>query len=134
MVGNKVDLPSRVIYTDDGRQLADHFGIVYVETSAKTRQGVDDAFYTLVREIRNYVRKTLIALHISLHILNYSYHYLHKIITISFLHANIVFIYMLIMMFVIALHFIILYIQQKIYSLNCIWLFIVASYCKIIIS
>lgn len=55
MVGNKVDLQSRAVYTDDGRQLADHFGIVYVETSAKTRQGVDDAFYTLVREIRKYV-------------------------------------------------------------------------------
>ena len=27
----------------------------YIETSAKTRQGVDDAFYTLVREIRHWV-------------------------------------------------------------------------------
>lgn len=57
LVGNKVDLQSRAVYTDDGRQLADHFGIVYVETSAKTRQGVDDAFYTLVREIRKYKDK-----------------------------------------------------------------------------
>jgi len=27
----------------------------YIETSAKTRQGIDDAFYTLVREIRHWV-------------------------------------------------------------------------------
>ena len=27
----------------------------YIETSAKTRQGADDAFYTLVREIRHWV-------------------------------------------------------------------------------
>ncbi|XP_014383730.1 PREDICTED: histone-lysine N-methyltransferase SMYD3 [Myotis brandtii] len=30
------------------------YGIPYIETSAKTRQGVEDAFYTLVREIRQH--------------------------------------------------------------------------------
>ena len=29
-----------------------NYGIPFIETSAKTRMGVDDAFYTLVREIR----------------------------------------------------------------------------------
>jgi len=38
-----------------GKMLAESYLIPYVETSAKTRQGVDDAFYTLVREIRKYV-------------------------------------------------------------------------------
>lgn len=33
-------------------QVAKQYGIPFVETSAKTRMGVDDAFYTLVREIR----------------------------------------------------------------------------------
>lgn len=33
-------------------QVARQYGIPFVETSAKTRMGVDDAFYTLVREIR----------------------------------------------------------------------------------
>lgn len=33
-------------------QIARQYGIPFVETSAKTRMGVDDAFYTLVREIR----------------------------------------------------------------------------------
>lgn len=33
-------------------QVARQYGIPFVETSAKTRMGVDEAFYTLVREIR----------------------------------------------------------------------------------
>lgn len=32
--------------------MAKQYEIPFVETSAKTRMGVDDAFYTLVREIR----------------------------------------------------------------------------------
>lgn len=55
VVGNKVDLPSRTVETKQGKGKADSFLIPYIETSAKTRQGVDDAFYTLVREIRKYV-------------------------------------------------------------------------------
>ncbi|ELU17310.1 hypothetical protein CAPTEDRAFT_149194 [Capitella teleta] len=57
LVGNKVDLPSRTVDTKMGKMLADSYSIAYVETSAKTRQGVDDAFYTLVREIRKYKDK-----------------------------------------------------------------------------
>lgn len=33
-------------------ELAKSYGIPFIETSAKTRMGVDDTFYTLVREIR----------------------------------------------------------------------------------
>ena len=55
VVGNKVDLPMRTVDTKNGNQMADRYSIPYVETSAKTRLGVDDAFYTLVREIRKYV-------------------------------------------------------------------------------
>lgn len=40
---------SHIIFTT---QVAKQYGIPYIETSAKTRMGVDDAFYTLVREIR----------------------------------------------------------------------------------
>ena len=63
MVGNKCDLPTRsidmaqVILTCrqvlklmiKARDAAINYGIPFVETSAKTRMGVDDAFYTLVR-------------------------------------------------------------------------------------
>ena len=55
VVGNKVDLPTRTVETKQGKSLSDSYNIPYIETSAKTRQGVDDAFYTLVREIRKYV-------------------------------------------------------------------------------
>lgn len=52
LVGNKCDLPARVIESQKGHQLAESYGIPFVETSAKTRLGVDEAFHTLVREIR----------------------------------------------------------------------------------
>lgn len=55
VVGNKVDLQTRHVDAKLAKQAADMYGIPYVETSAKTRQGVDDAFYTLVREIRKHV-------------------------------------------------------------------------------
>ena len=40
MVGNKVDLPKRDVSTKHGNEKAASFGIPYVETSAKTKQGV----------------------------------------------------------------------------------------------
>lgn len=52
LVGNKCDLPSWAVDTNLAREVAKQYGILYIETSAKTRMGVDDAFYTLVREIR----------------------------------------------------------------------------------
>merc|ERR1712066_567592 len=52
MVGNKCDLPNRDVDMQQARDAATNYGIPFIETSAKTRMGVDDAFYTLVREIR----------------------------------------------------------------------------------
>ncbi|KAL5266485.1 hypothetical protein ACHWQZ_G003770 [Mnemiopsis leidyi] len=52
LVGNKLDLPHPAVDSTEANAKAKEFGIPYVETSAKTRQGVDDAFYTLVREIK----------------------------------------------------------------------------------
>lgn len=52
VVGNKCDLPTRAVEMSLAYEVARQYGIPFVETSAKTRQGVDDAFYTLVREIR----------------------------------------------------------------------------------
>ncbi|XP_062504447.1 GTPase KRas-like isoform X1 [Corticium candelabrum] len=54
LVGNKCDLPKREVDSKHAGQVAKGYGIPYVETSAKTRMGVDDAFYSLVREIRRY--------------------------------------------------------------------------------
>ncbi|KAE8622862.1 hypothetical protein XENTR_v10005417 [Xenopus tropicalis] len=59
LVGNKCDLPSRTVDTKQAQELARSYGIPFIETSAKTRQGVEDAFYTLVREIHQYRMKKL---------------------------------------------------------------------------
>lgn len=52
LVGNKCDLATRAVDMRAAEEVARSCGIPFVETSAKTRMGVDDAFYTLVREIR----------------------------------------------------------------------------------
>ncbi|KAG5340068.1 hypothetical protein C0989_002940, partial [Termitomyces sp. Mn162] len=44
-----------------GRDLAKHFGCKFIETSAKQRTNVDEAFSNLVREIRKYNRVNLSA-------------------------------------------------------------------------
>ena len=52
LVGNKCDLQIRNVAMGQAKEVAKNYGIPFIETSAKTRMGVDDAFYTLVREIR----------------------------------------------------------------------------------
>lgn len=52
LAANKCDLPKREVSSQDARDMARACGIPIVETSAKTRQGVEEAFFTLVREIR----------------------------------------------------------------------------------
>ena len=49
LVGNKSDLSTRSFDLQQGRDMATYYRIPYIETSAKTRKGVDNAFYTLVR-------------------------------------------------------------------------------------
>lgn len=46
----------RYALTIEGRDLAKHFGCKFIETSAKQRINVDEAFSNLVREIRKYNR------------------------------------------------------------------------------
>ncbi|KAL5457743.1 hypothetical protein EMCRGX_G035033 [Ephydatia muelleri] len=53
MVANKVDLPHRTVDQKLAEGYAKTHHMLYVETSAKTRQGVYDAFHMLVREIRH---------------------------------------------------------------------------------
>eukprot|EP00794_Sanderia_malayensis_P016885 gene16885-18591_t len=52
LAANKCDLPKREVTSQDARAVAKDYGIPIIETSAKTRQGVEEAFFTLVREIR----------------------------------------------------------------------------------
>jgi len=54
LVGNKCDLESlRQTTTEEGQQLAAKLHCQFKEASAKTRVNVEEAFYDLVREIRN---------------------------------------------------------------------------------
>ena len=57
LVGNKCDLPTRNMDMGQAKDVAKSYSIPFIETSAKTTMGVDDAFYTLVREIRKDVSK-----------------------------------------------------------------------------
>ncbi|XP_051817137.1 GTPase NRas-like [Antechinus flavipes] len=52
LVANKVDLSDRLVDPTLGQEVARRFGVPYVETSAKTEHGVEQAFHELVREIR----------------------------------------------------------------------------------
>lgn len=55
LVGNKIDLENeRVVSTQEGQMLALKFGCIFIETSAKYKIGIDEAFYMLVRQIKNY--------------------------------------------------------------------------------
>ena len=49
LVGNKCDLSADGVILQQARDIASDYRIPFVETSAKTRTGVDVAFYTLVR-------------------------------------------------------------------------------------
>lgn len=57
VVGNKCDLEQeRQVSYEEGQELARRFGCKFIETSARTRVNVDNAFYDIVREIRKYNR------------------------------------------------------------------------------
>jgi GTPase KRas protein len=55
VVGNKCDLEGeRQVSKQEGEALAKSFGCKFIETSAKSRINVDNAFFDIVREIRRY--------------------------------------------------------------------------------
>ena len=45
---------NKIFHKTEGKQLARSFGCKFIETSAKSRINVDNAFYDIVREIRKY--------------------------------------------------------------------------------
>lgn len=54
-----------ITITLEGRDLAKHFGCKFIETSAKQRINVDEAFTNLVREIRKYNKVCCLLLEIA---------------------------------------------------------------------
>lgn len=52
VVGNKIDQPNRELSRDDGFRFAKKHRTMFLETSAKTSEGVRDAFQEIVRKVR----------------------------------------------------------------------------------
>jgi GTPase SAR1 family protein len=52
LVGNKCDLENqRQVTFDQGKEFADTYGMKFVETSAKLNNNVQEAFFTMTKEI-----------------------------------------------------------------------------------
>jgi Ras-related protein Rab-8A len=52
LVGNKIDMvKERVVAFAEGNELAKNFGINFMETSAKTGENVESAFFTIIKKI-----------------------------------------------------------------------------------
>jgi Ras-related protein Rab-8A len=50
LIGNKSDwVDKKAVTEEQGRELANEFGIKFMETSAKINEGVEEAFFTLAR-------------------------------------------------------------------------------------
>eukprot|EP01104_Vermistella_antarctica_P007148 TRINITY_DN178_c0_g1_i2.p1 TRINITY_DN178_c0_g1~~TRINITY_DN178_c0_g1_i2.p1 ORF type:complete len:218 (+),score=43.40 TRINITY_DN178_c0_g1_i2:206-859(+) len=53
LLGNKCDMVDRrVVDTERGKELADSYGIKFLETSAKNSINVEEAFFTLAKDIK----------------------------------------------------------------------------------
>ena len=56
LVGNKSDLEQRrAVSYDEGQEMANHYGVRFLETSAKECKNVDQAFQVMAREIKSNV-------------------------------------------------------------------------------
>ena len=52
LIGNKCDLESqRQVTFEDGQELADHYGVRFLETSAKESKNVEKTYALLTHEI-----------------------------------------------------------------------------------
>ena len=51
LVGNKIDLGNRAVTTQEGEKMARNNGMMFIETSAKTKIGVMEAFEELVNKV-----------------------------------------------------------------------------------
>lgn len=62
LLGNKCELEEkRQVSKERGEQLAVEYGIKFIETSAKASIRVEDAFFTLARDIKAKMEKKLVS-------------------------------------------------------------------------
>lgn len=53
LIGNKCDwTEKKAVSQEQGQALADELGVRFLETSAKVNEGVEEAFFTLARDIK----------------------------------------------------------------------------------
>lgn len=50
LIGNKIDLP-REVSKEEGKKMADSYGIKYFETSAKENIGIDESMQAIINEV-----------------------------------------------------------------------------------
>ena len=59
LVGNKSDLEdARQVTFEEGKELAEHYNVRFMETSAKDCKNVDESFTTMTREVKSRVAIT----------------------------------------------------------------------------
>jgi len=55
LIGNKTDLTNRMVSEDEAKTLAQKLGIDYIETSAKTRANVSNAFEAIFSDLMDFM-------------------------------------------------------------------------------
>lgn len=61
LIGNKCDVDDRKVSYEQGKALADEFGIKFYETSAKQNTNVDNCFLSIAKEIVDRLKVRMLA-------------------------------------------------------------------------